>query len=445
MEHDAKLRNQHGETVDPTQPVPVDTVEAQQLSSITDSITYNGKAVAGAISINSTKYKPIITVEGDQVASHWDNEKNKIYEAIVDSPRNNDPAKLISLVETNGSAAVVVYNETADLEKLTESVTGTVKRYVLKATDTKGAVLYGWIFGVAVSGNVYTFDIVNNRLTETRNWVGSLSSFDNTKLYKIEIFKYNSSLVFGTGTTATEEVTCPREYSKSWKATLKFASENLTNGQYIVDYMRGRIITKKSDTTASEAITYNVWLSTVGGTGSGGMTTTNVTQLAGQTLKQGVTIASSVVTGEQNVLPEAIYRTTPLSKIDGQVSAIESDSVGNQKITQATWERGADMVNDVIKVQQRATKSAPITASALVFTGAGQLMGWVVNSCTAGATVKIWDNTTAATTVAFDTMTYTAAVNQGPAVVLIKDVQFTQGCYFTLSGTISLTPLFNQL
>lgn len=179
---------------------------------------------------------------------------------------------------------------------------------------------------------------------------------------------------------------------------------------------------------------------------SGKVGGTNLTKIADQTVKQGVTIASSVVTGEQNVLPEAIYRGTSLSKIDGQVSLLESDSAGNEKITHATWERGADMSFDLIKVQQRATKpAAPLTASALVFTGAGQLMGWVVNSCSTGATLKIWDNTSAATTVAFDTMTYTAAVNQGPSVVTLKDVAFTTGCYFTISGTMSVTPLFNQL
>lgn len=156
--------------------------------------------------------------------------------------------------------------------------------------------------------------------------------------------------------------------------------------------------------------------------------------------------STSTLTGMPNTIPEAIYRTAAITKVDGQVSPIESDSAGNEKITHATWERGADMSFDLIKVQQRATKpAAPLTASALVFTGAGQLMGWVVNSCATGATLKIWDNTSAATTVAFDTMTYTAAVNQGPSVVPLKDVAFTTGCYFTISGTMSVTPLFNQL
>lgn len=172
---------------------------------------------------------------------------------------------------------------------------------------------------------------------------------------------------------------------------------------------------------------------------------TTVTQVGGQSIQQGVTGATTTVTGMQNALPEAIYRTTPLSKIDGQVSPLESDSAANQKITQATWERGADLSFDLIKVQQQMTKSVPLTASGLVFTGAGQLGGWVVNSCTAGATLKIWDNTSAATTVAFDTMTFTAAVNQGPDETIIHPVKFTTGCYFTISGTMSVTPLFNQL
>jgi len=264
---------------------------------------------------------------------------------------------------------------------------------------------------------------------------GAIGSFNTTSVVLAAATRFNSRVSIPEAVLSELQVLSPVDQKA--KVSLYLT----TNGQYAIDHRRGQIWGIAKDTVADDTMAYSYASPMSTTTGS----STNVTQLAGQTLKQGVTNASSVVTGEQNVLPEAIYRTTPLSKIDGQVSPIESDSAGNKKITQATWERGADLSFDLIKVQNRATKSVPITASALVFTGAGQLMGWVVNSCSAGATVKVWDNTSAATTVAFDTMTYTAAVNQGPAVVPLKDVQFTTGCYFTLSGTISLTPLFNQL
>ena len=167
-------------------------------------------------------------------------------------------------------------------------------------------------------------------------------------------------------------------------------------------------------------------------------------KIAGQTAKQGVILASSVVTGEQNVLPEAIYRTTPLSKIDGQVSLIESDSAGNEKVTQATQLAGEDLTNQVMKVQVQATYTVPLTASALVKTGAGQLMGLVINSCAAGATIKVWDNTSAATTVLLDTITFTAAVNQGPTIIALPAVKFNTGCYITIAvAAMSVTPLWN--
>lgn len=106
--------------------------------------------------------------------------------------------------------------------------------------------------------------------------------------------------------------------------------------------------------------------------------------------------------------------------------------------------RGEDDIYNVLKTQRRGTKSVPLTASGLVFTGPGQLLGFVINSCGAGATLKIWDSLTGATTVAFDTMTFTAAEAQGPRVVQLPgDTQFDTGCYFTISGTMSVTPIFN--
>lgn len=252
-----KIRNQYDETLDSTQPLPVIAMQANEKTAVSETLTYNGKAAAGAVTINSTTQKPIMSVEGDQVASHWELKKNQVYKAVADALAKAGDPRLTSVTETNGSAAVVINDADRDLELLYESLTTTVKRYVIKVTDKVGGSLYGWIFGVAKSGNVYTIDVVNNRLTETQNWVGTLASFDNTNLAKVEIFRYNSPLTFATGTTLTEEVVCPREYSKSWQAAMDYA-ENLTNGQYFVDYLRGRIIGKKADGTASETIGYTV-------------------------------------------------------------------------------------------------------------------------------------------------------------------------------------------
>lgn len=257
MNSGVKLRNQYNETLDPTQPLVVADAATRRVVEHTETLIYNGKAAAGAVTINSTAQKPVVTVEGDQVASHWELEKNKVYEALVDSQAKPGTPRLQAVTETNGSADITIYDDAKDLEALFESATTTVKRFVAKVIDKDGNSLYGWIFGVAASSNVYTIDVVNNRLTETQNWVGTLGNFDNTSLQKVEIYRYNSPISFGTGTTLTEEVQCPREYSKSWEQVLNYAIRNLSNGQYFVDYMRGRIVGKKADATASEAITYN--------------------------------------------------------------------------------------------------------------------------------------------------------------------------------------------
>ena len=162
--------------------------------------------------------------------------------------------------------------------------------------------------------------------------------------------------------------------------------------------------------------------------------------------RKGQVIPSSDVKDFDNVLPVAHYTTTPLAGTNGQVIPNQCNDAGHQKTDLGTYIRGEDPFFNVTKTQMRGTYTVPLTASALVFTGPGQLMGFVVNSCAAGATLKIWDNTSAATTVAFDTMTFTAAVAQGPQVVMLPAaVQLNTGCYFTIAvAAMSVTPIWNQ-
>lgn len=293
-----RLRSAHGDTIDQTQPLPVDTVEAQETVSVAPTLTYNGKAAAGAISISSVALKPIIEAYGGRVGSFWGRPQNKVYEAFADGVKKNKSlSNLRSVTETATAAAFVVYDPDKNLEELFESLTGTVKRFIAKVTDKSGGSLYGWIMGVSVSSGVYTFTVHNHRVSETQSWVGTLSAFDNTALEKVEIFYYNSSISFGTGTTFTEEVECPKEYSKSRESQLIFA-ETLANGQYFVDYMRGELIGVKADTTASEVVTYNIWSSTSGGSTSAPSTNINVAKVGGTavTLGQKTAAASIPVT-----------------------------------------------------------------------------------------------------------------------------------------------------
>ena len=85
------------------------------------------------------------------------------------------------------------------------------------------------------------------------------------------------------------------------------------------------------------------------------------------------------------------------------------NSTGNRKLidngdgtfsdttSMATKIAGEDLTNDVLKVRTPATYTN-LSASALIKTGAGVVSGFIVNSHSSG-TLKLWDNTSAATTL----------------------------------------------
>ena len=93
--------------------------------------------------------------------------------------------------------------------------------------------------------------------------------------------------------------------------------------------------------------------------------------------------------------------------------------------------------------QQASTSPAPvmggdryqnISASALIKTGEGYITGFFVASSAVG-TVKLWDNTSAATTILVNTTSPTVGWNPCP-------FHFTTGLYITIGGTIDLTVVY---
>jgi len=78
-----------------------------------------------------------------------------------------------------------------------------------------------------------------------------------------------------------------------------------------------------------------------------------------------------------------------------------------------------------------------ISASALIKTGAGEVRGIFVASASATPTIKLWDNTSAATTVLVNTFTPSAAT-----YYYMGDVRFATGLYITISGTVDCTVLY---
>lgn len=71
-----------------------------------------------------------------------------------------------------------------------------------------------------------------------------------------------------------------------------------------------------------------------------------------------------------------------------------------------------------------------ISASTLIYTGAGNLQAVIVSSHSSG-TIKFWDNTSAATTVLVDTYTYPA----GSSTISFYGARFITGLYADMNST----------
>lgn len=96
---------------------------------------------------------------------------------------------------------------------------------------------------------------------------------------------------------------------------------------------------------------------------------------------------------------------------------------------------GEDLTNEVLNVREPMTYTN-IAADTLIKTGAGVVSGFIINSHSSG-TLKLWDNTSAATTVLMNTVTF--AAGSGIVVNFGRDVQFSTGLYADIGGTIDLT------
>jgi hypothetical protein len=79
-----------------------------------------------------------------------------------------------------------------------------------------------------------------------------------------------------------------------------------------------------------------------------------------------------------------------------------------------------------------------ITASALIKTGVGTLEQIIVNSHSSG-TIKIWDQTSAATPVICNTIT----LGSGERFIEFEGLAFTNGLYITIGGTADITVVYS--
>lgn len=79
-----------------------------------------------------------------------------------------------------------------------------------------------------------------------------------------------------------------------------------------------------------------------------------------------------------------------------------------------------------------------ISASALVKTGTGNVLGVVVNSHTNG-TLKLEDAVTDTTPIIFNTITFAS----GPGFYNLFGAKFTTGLYAVIGGTADITIIYN--
>src|SRR3990167_2779775 len=233
----------NGKQVEVQTPLPVTNIgAASNKESITGETVTFITGAAGFTGKVSLDKKPILNLTGDKVGSFWRQPKN-----IID----NGKGKLVSLTETDGSADIVIFTATYNLEQLFETP-AVPYRAIIEVMDTSGKSLRGYIGGVAASSDSYTFTIYNTSGGTTQNWIGSLTDFTNTALASYKIYSNETSISWTTGTILTDEVV----YDEGVDEMEYF--DSLTNGDYGVDYERGVIYYKKDTTGTSDTIAYTI-------------------------------------------------------------------------------------------------------------------------------------------------------------------------------------------
>lgn len=124
-----------------------------------------------------------------------------------------------------------------------------------------------------------------------------------------------------------------------------------------------------------------------------------------------------------------VYNASATTLSDGTISGFQLDINRNLKVTLAT---ALSKLVDSVTTRPEATTYVNMTASTLVRTGAGILVGMYVNSTSSG-TIKLWDNTSAATTVINNTITPAIGYHS------LGSTAFATGLYATIGGTLDVT------
>lgn len=287
---------------------------------------------------------PILEKSGGKIGSFWGSLQNLQY-----------TEKVQSVVETNGSAAFAVSDTNRDLEKIFESVTSS--RYIAKLTDGAGNVLYGWIGGVSVSGSVYTFTAFSGVALGTQNWFqgGSTAFAHATNGSKVEIYKYSTSVTFGSSDTFTEEMPyhAPDDPRKAGETEFRFLA-GLTDGQYGFDYKNNRFLGRKANADDTEILTYKTYeqpasnvdvLSVIPGTGA-----TNLGKAVDS--PAGATDTGVAMLAKRD---DALSALTP---IEGDYVNLHTNANGALWVELAGLISGEDQTNGLMQTQLKPTATS---------------------------------------------------------------------------------------
>lgn len=425
---------------------PVNPKAVVDVSNATRSESYSTtlSLITGAIGFTgvSTVPGPILSLAGDKVGSHWRN--NPVWGVRT-------PVKTLSVTETALSAAFTVYDPTNNLEQLFEGVgTG---RFLARLTTNGGQEIYGYIGGVSVSNNVYTFTVFNGPALGTQSWIGTIPG-SGAAIRELTIFRNESSLAFTTGTVLTREV--PWAFAVTEEQSVMDLLASLSNGDYAVDYARGKIYYKKATPATSDTVTYLTY------GGSGGPTPdVNLAQVNGNTVGAGAGAITNgtlrVTIANDDPLAQTIYtddtpfvpasgkgmvmfaeadETSPDPVDEGDAGALRMTLTRFLKVSLGDLLSGEDQTNNVMQTVDKPLSVSTYTpdldtstaaeASSVTKASSGVLYGVTFSNANASPRFLQFFNST---TVPADT-TVPVIVIQCPALSTIV-VEWPKGRYFS--------------
>jgi len=270
------LTNRLGRAIDQWNPLPTNDVSVSY-----DKVPVTGETVtfvtgaAGFSQTVSLNSAPVMNLIGDKVGSFWRSPNN----LRLSNNDRQSTAIITAITETATAADVTITDPDYNLEQLFESPAATAG-FIIVLRDPSGDELYGFIKGVAATSNSYVLSIFNTAALATQSWVGTLANFTlAVGTTKFEIYSNESSVAWTTGTVLTTEVPLPEDSDFDPQVVTQFL-DGLSNGEYGVDYERGKLYYKKATTGTSDTIGYTTRSMTVVPTSSTGLTGTLVDDAA---------------------------------------------------------------------------------------------------------------------------------------------------------------------